>query len=335
MDTGGAPPSAVAIVRICNGFRHRETLTSTDGAFSFMAGDRSNSMMPDASDDTREFGTSGVPNTVASPMQMGQANLQSPIADCEIRAELSGYTSSFIRLDSTMNNSDVGILVLHSRTKNSEGMVSVASLQVPPKARKDYEKGSEELEKGDLASAEKSLRKAIDQYPKYAEAWLRLGDLEQRRKNPDGAMKDYQESINVDPAFPLPYMRMTYLSAIARNWEQTRQLGERLLGLDPVNFPLCYYYYSIALFNLKQFDKAESNALRADSLGVQRTEPRVEILLANIYTAKGNYPAAADRYRAYLKIVPDGPLTERVKTDLAATEQMAKSQAPNPTISNK
>ena len=70
------------------------------------------------------------------------------------------------------------------------------------------------LEKGNLAEAEKSLRKAIDQYPKFAEAWLRLGDLEQRRKNIEGAMADYQEAINADPNFAVPYIRMAFLSAV-------------------------------------------------------------------------------------------------------------------------
>ena len=188
-----------------------------------------------------------------------------------------------------MNNTNVGVIVLHSRGKKAEGMISVASLQVPAKARKEYEKGSELLEKGNLAEAEKSLRKAIDQYPKFAEAWLRLGDLEQRRKNMEGAMADYQEAINADPNFALPYIRMAFLSAVASNWEQTRKLTERLISLDPVNFPLAYYYNAVAEFNLNHIAQAETNALRAESLDKLHSEPRVELLLATIYNAKGEH----------------------------------------------
>ncbi len=226
-----------------------------------------------------------------------------------------------------MNNTNVGVIVLHSRGKKAEGMVSVAGLQVPAKARREYEKGSESLEKGNLADAEKSLRKAIEEYPKFAEAWLRLGDLEQRRKNMEGAMTDFQEAINADPNFALPYLRMAFLSALTSNWEQTRKLTERLLALDPVNFPLGYYYNAVAEFNLNHLPQAETNALRAESLDKLHSEPRVELLLASIYTAKGELSAAADHYRAYLKLVPDGPLNERVKADLAKTEDLAKSQS--------
>jgi hypothetical protein len=84
----------------------------------------------------------------------------------------------------------------------------------------------------------------------------------------------------------------------------------------------------VAEFNLKQVGKAESYALRAQSMDKQHAEPRIELLLASIYVAKESYSVAADHYRAYLKLVPEGPLTEPVKTDLARVEQMAKSQAP-------
>ena len=328
MDTGIEPPSPVAVLRVCNGFRHRETFTGSDGTFSFMVGDRSNDTLPDASEDTRAFGQYNGQTPNANPMTLGQSNFQSPISDCELRADLAGYESSSIHLDQSMTNSNVGVIVLHSRAKKAEGMVSVASLEVPAKARKDYERGSEDLEQGNSAAAEKALRKAIDQYPKFAEAWLRLGDLEQRRKNTEGAMKDYQQAIDADPNFSLPYLRLAFLSAVAANWEQTRQLTERLISLDPVSFPLGYYYNAVAEFNLHHTPKAETSALRAESMDKQHAEPRVELLLAAIYNSKGAYSSAADHYREYLKLVPNGPLTERVKTDLAKTEGLAKSQAP-------
>jgi Tfp pilus assembly protein PilF len=326
MDTGMEPPAPVGVLRVCNGNSHREAFTSSDGSFSFVVGDRTSSLLADASDDTRPFGADSQYSR-SNPVAGGPSAPESVITDCDLRADLAGYSSSSIRLDPSMNNSNVGVIVLHSRSKKAEGMVSVASLQVPAKARKEYEKGSELLEKGNLAEAEKSLRKAIDQYPKFAEAWLRLGDLEQRRKNMEGAMADYQEAINADPNFPLPYIRMAFLSAVASNWEQTRKLTERLISLDPVSFPLAYYYNAVAEFNLNHMAQAETNALRAESLDKLHSEPRVELLLATIYNAKGAATLAADHYRTYLKLVPDGPLAERVKSDLAKTEQMAKSQS--------
>ena len=171
-------------------------------------------------------------------------------------------------------------------------------------------------------------------YPEFAEAWTRLGDLERRRQNGEAAIKDYQEAINADPNFPIPYLRMAFLEAVAGNYEQTRKLTEKLISLNPTDFPLAYFYNGVAEFNLKHLEKAESSALRAENMDKQHAEPRVELLLASIYIAKGSYSSATDHYRAYLKLVPDGPLTERVKTDLAKTEELAKPQplAPAPGV---
>ncbi|HEY4933022.1 MAG TPA: tetratricopeptide repeat protein [Terriglobales bacterium] len=334
VDTGMPPPASVAVLRICNGMSRRETFTSGDGSFSFMVGNLSNGALPDASDDTRQFGTSSQLSR-NNPFTANPNSPEATIADCELRADLAGYTSSSIRLDNSMTNSNVGVIVLHSRSKKSDGMVSVASLQVPQKARKEYEKGSESLEKGNLADAEKSLRKAIDLYPKFAEAWLRLGDVEERQKNTDGAMADYQKAIDADGNFALPYLRMAYLYALASNWEQTRNLTERVNALDPVNFPLAYYYNAVAEFNLNNIARAETNALRAASLDKLHSEPGVELLLATLYKSKGDPASAADHYRTYLKLVPDGPLSQKVKADLAKTEQLAKSQSAKVTPVNK
>jgi len=84
----------------------------------------------------------------------------------------------------------------------------------------------------------------------------------------------------------------------------------------------------VAEYNLKHIDKAETAALHAESADKQHAEPRVELLLASIYVTKDSYSKAADHYRAYLQLVPNGPLTARVKTDLAKVEQLAKTQPP-------
>ena len=329
LDTGLAASVPVAILRVCSGLSRRETYATSDGSFSFMVGDRYSDVTPDASDPSRAMGADSQ-FTRSAVVNSGQNNPQSAVSDCELRAELAGYSSTSIRLDPSMTNSVVGIIMLHSRAKKADGMVTVASLEVPAKARRDFEKGSEQLEKGNLTDAEKSLRKAIDQYPKFAEAWTRLGDLELRRNNPEAANQDYQEAINSDPNLPLPYLRMALQEALIKNWESTRKLTEKLISLDPVDFSQAYYYNAVAEYNLKHLPKAESSALRAETMDKQHAEPRVELLLASIFVAKDSFSAAADHYRQFLKLAPDSPLCPRVKTDLAKMEALAKAQAPPP-----
>jgi cytochrome c-type biogenesis protein CcmH/NrfG len=327
LDTGIAPPSPAAIVRICNGISRRETLTAPDGSFSFMLGDRYSEVIPDASDDTRNF-SADTQFSRGMVTSSGQNPSQSVVTDCEIHADLGGYTSSSIHLDPSLNNANIGIIMLHSRTKKAEGMVTVASLAVPSKARHEFEKGSEELEKGKLPEAEKALQKAIDDYPKFAEAWTRMGDLEERRKNTAAAEKDYQQAIESDQYLPLPYLRLAFLNAVASHWDEARQLTEKVISLDPTDFMMAYYYNAVAEFNLNHVAKAETSALHAEKMDGQHSEPRIELLLASIYVSKESYATAADHYRAFLKMVPDGPISDRVKNDLAKVDQLAQSKPP-------
>lgn len=328
LDTGIAPPSPAAIVRICNGISRRETLTAPDGSFSFMLGDRYSEVIPDASDDTRNFSADSQFSRGMVVTPAGQGTLQNVVTDCEIHADLGGYTSSSIHLDPSLNNANIGIIMLHSRTKRAEGMVTVASLAVPGKARHEFEKGSEELEKGKLPEAEKSLQKAIDDYPKFAEAWTRMGDLEQRRKNTAAAEKDYQQAIDADSYLPLPYLRLAYLDAVASHWNEARQFTEKVISLDPTDFMMAYYYNAVAEFNLNHVAKAETSALHAEKMDSAHSEPRIELLLASIYVSKESYATAAEHYRAFLKMVPDGPISDRVKNDLAKVDQLAQSKPP-------
>ena len=233
-----------------------------------------------------------------------------------------------------MNNSMVGIITLHSRTRKSDRMVTVASLEVPPKARAPFEKGSELLEKGNFTDAERLLRKAIEIYPKFAEAWSCLGDLEQRRNKPDAARQDYHAAIDADPNLPLPYLRLAILDAEVNEWVEAGKLTDKVISLDPIGFPIAYYYNAVAEFYLDDVAKASSSALRAESLDKQHDEPRIELLLASICLAQGTYSAAATHYRTFLQLIPAGPLSEQVKTELARIEQLAKAEAP-PTPTKK
>jgi cytochrome c-type biogenesis protein CcmH/NrfG len=333
LDSGTAPTAPVAILRVCNGIVRRETFTGADGSFSVVLGDPFRDTATDPSDDSRTSSDNGQFPGTQVPAN-GQPSTQNRISSCELRAELTGYDSSSIRLDFSMNNSMVGIITLHSRTRKSDRMVTVGSLEVPPKARTQFEKGSELLEKGNFTDAERSLRKAIEMYPKFAEAWSRLGDLEQRRNKPDAARQDYHAAIDADPNLPLPYLRLAILDAEVNEWVEVGKLTDKVISLDPTGFPIAYYYNAVAEFYLDHIAKASRSALRAESLDKQHDEPRIELLLASICLAQGTYSAAATHYRTFLQLIPAGPLSDQVKTELARIEQLAKAEAP-PTPTKK
>jgi cytochrome c-type biogenesis protein CcmH/NrfG len=329
---GSAPPGTVTIVSICGSNTRREAITKPDGSFSFMLGDRNSSVMQDASNSDRPVDIfSGTNSSLTSnspgfgPSQFDTRTL----SNCELKADLHGYESSYVVFPQMPSGTtDVGTLVLRKRGTQGDAVVSVTSLQAPAGARKEFEKARAQLQQGKLDEAEGSLRKAVDDYPQYAEAWYTLGKIQNQKKDVAGAHTSFEAAVKADPSYPPPYLYLAQAAAQAHQWQEALSLTDRLLALDGSRYLMAYYYNGVANYNLDHLPAAEVSALRAEGLDKAHTEPRIEILLAMIYTAKQNYSAAAEHYKTYLQVVPEGPLTAQVKSDLAKCEEMAKVAGP-------
>jgi TolA-binding protein len=144
--------------------------------------------------------------------------------DCELKAVLPGFVSQPVDLGvrtPAIGNTNIGAIVLH-HTANAEGStVSATSVNVPDKARKDYEKGLAEKKNGKLDSAQEKFQKAVDAYPEYAEAWLELGRVQVQNNDAAGARQSFHRSIAVDNKFVSPYRSWPNWPATTsngRNW---------------------------------------------------------------------------------------------------------------------
>ena len=169
MSDGSAPPGVAAIVSVCGSNTRKEAVTRPDGSFSFMLGDRTSSVVQDASNTDRPIDVFSGTNSSMTSNSPGSAPPQydtRSLQNCELRADFEGYQSShveFPRMPSGTAN--VGVLLLRGQETKRDAVISVTSLQAPSDARKEFEKGKAQLEKGKLDDAEASLRKCVD------EAW--------------------------------------------------------------------------------------------------------------------------------------------------------------------
>jgi tetratricopeptide (TPR) repeat protein len=199
--------------------------------------------------------------------------------------------------------------------------VGVAALQVPSKARKNYEDACAALKSKKVADAEKNLRKAVQQYPKYPAAWVTLGQtLEAQQKIAeahDACSQPLADYSNYLPA----YLCLADIAGSTQHWDEMLKLSARAIELDPANDPVAYVYNAAANFNLHKLSEAEKNALKASEMDKSNSEPRVHFLLAQIYEAKGDRDAEANQLREYLKFVSDPAESAMVKQYLAALQK--------------
>ena len=326
MEDGTPPPEPVTIERICNTTPRAQAYTDSKGRFSFQMGQTAG-VMQDASEGGSAFpGAPSSQDGLARGMGTRQpGNPAFRLAGCELRASLPGFRSDTVNLTGRrlLDNPDVGTIVLH-RLANVEGtVISVTSLQAPDKARKAYDKGRQALQKSKPPEAEKNFQKAVEIYPKYAAAWYELGRLQQRNKDIDSARKSYANALAADARFMSPYLELAQLAAGEQNWRELADTTDKVLKLDPVDYPAAYFYNAVAHLNAGEFDAAEKSARAGEKLDAAHQYPRLEQVLAMVLARRKDYAGALEHMRSYLQFAPATEDKERINKQIAELERLS------------
>jgi tetratricopeptide (TPR) repeat protein len=161
-------------------------------------------------------------------------------------------------------------------------------LQTPAAASKEYQKACSDLKDKKIADAEKHLRKAVRDYPKYAVAWVTLGQVLATQQRTDEARGACLQGSTVDSSFVPAYLCLADIAARARAWDEVLKLSKRGLELDPAHNAVAYEYHAAANLNLHNLAGAEKSGLRAVAIDTYHREPRVHFVMAQIYEAKGD-----------------------------------------------
>jgi tetratricopeptide (TPR) repeat protein len=202
-------------------------------------------------------------------------------------------------------------------------LVDTTTLQAPLKAQGEYHSACAAVKDQKWADAEKHLRKAVEQYPKYSAAWVTLGQiLEASQKNAD-ARKACTQATVIESTYLPAHLCLADIAAHEQNWELVLKSSQRALELNPTSDPHAYFYAASAYLKLNQLPEAEKNALRAVDIDKQNVEPRAHFLLAQIYEMKGDSTQELAQLREYLKFVADPNDAAMVKKYVAALEAKA------------
>jgi tetratricopeptide (TPR) repeat protein len=317
MDDGSELTDPAAIQMICHGQRHTEAHTDRRGSFSFQFADPNSGAVGDVSDASATMMT-------RTTSTQGQRNWR----DCEVQAVLAGYSSQVIELASRMNtleSVDLGTITLH-RLEHVEGTsISVTSMMAPNAAKKALEKAREEERKGKWEEAQKSLEKAVQIYPKYAVAWCELGWLQIRHDDASSAKKSFEQSLVADSKYVNAYDGLAQLAYRANQWRQVVEITNKLLALNPVNFPNAYLFNSVANYQLGDFDAAEKSSRQGIKVDDGHQIPKLQYILGMVLLRKGEYREASAQIQQYISLAKQPAEIEGAKKQLAEIERLSAS----------
>ena len=322
-DDGSPLPGSMKIQAVCGADQRIVTHTGPQGDFSFQWG-QNTGIFEDASQSGSSsiFGASA--NGIGGAANSMGATLANPLSNCELRVDAPGYLSSHAPLLSygQLDRIEVGTLIIHRITGEEGTTVSVLSMKAPKNAKKDFQKGTDQFRQRKFKEAEVSFRKAVTEYPDYADAWLSLGRTERQLGAHDAAQEDFQKAMDLDKKLLGPWQELGYLAADQSKWEDAAKYLDQATRLDPMNSPAPWFFSAVADFNLQRYEAAE-RSIRAELRLDQGKNPRAKYLLGLILLARNDLTGGAEALRAFIKVAPAGPDAEMAKKQLLRAEGMA------------
>ena len=323
-EDGSEPPFGAIIEMDCGGSKTREAIVSPNGQFTFQYGGarKFSDIVPDASDGIGYINDED--SIYWSPTRSGNARIQTTtplyirLSGCDLRAQLSGYQSSVLRLNGATLTSvnDVGWIVVYPTERVQGTVISAASLSAPKTARKLLNRAQKAFQKEKFEECEDLLKEAIAEHPKYSEAWLLRGQVYQKQRQFANAREYFEKAIETDALYVTPYLQLGWLYSLEQMWQESLDVTDKALDLDPVNFPDAYYLNALANYNLKNWDRSLKRAEQSIRRDMDHLYPKAHLILANIYSLKNDPSGARSEMMKYLKYAPNAPDAQLVRARL-------------------
>lgn len=184
--------------------------------------------------------------------------------------------------------------------------------EVPEAARKQYQKGSELLEKSNKRQeAFAALKSAIDIFPQYFDALELLGTEQVRDAQYDAAIPVLSKALEINSrafsscfALGVAQYNLKQVQAAIESFRRAILLNEKSVNAN--------LWLGIALRQTSRPDEAESYLRRADALAGSKL-PDAHWQLALLFNQLKRYKEAADELEIFLKLQPDARDAELIK----------------------
>ena len=287
----------------CNGSTVNSTQTDLQGKFVINF--------------TETHGPQGVPADA-------QRQLETKYEGCVVRAAVTGFHSSAVTLTirNLRDDPNLPAITLSPEGRGGGTELSTTTQAAPPDAMKAFVKARADWLGQNPDGAEKNLKKAVEFYPAFAQAWLQLGEL-QEASDPQTARESFSKAMAADPKFVLPYEQLAAMAAQEGKWQEALDNTSRALQLDASGTPQIWYCDALAKFKLNKIEEANLSATRAVA-----TDPRhivlsanAEDLLAIILARKADYAGALAHLKNCLTYMQPGPKMDLVKQHIAQLER--------------
>jgi cytochrome c-type biogenesis protein CcmH/NrfG len=335
LEDGSPAPRSLQVEFVCSGKTLRQTHPSKSGVFSFDLGSRQVNEQP--------MGTrvGGIPSGgVGAPGVKTTVTGRLDLKGCRIRlVPTAGYAATEVDLSTRnfLDKPDIGLIVVRElgEGQHPPAEVTTESLAIPAKALSAFEKAQTELAKKKVNHKKvvKELEKAVNQYPGFpqawhllGESWLALNDLQQSREA-------FEHGIASGPDYVPLYLGLAQIELAQNRWVEAAGLAEKALAKKPTSSG-ALFYGGLAKYYLGQMAASEEFLRKLRNGASAANYPVAALHLGMIYARKGEVPAAAEEFRAYLDLSPKDQIPperrDKLEKQLKQWQDQGLLEGPNP-----
>lgn len=198
---------------------------------------------------------------------------------------------------------------------------------IPEAAREEFNKGSNQVNKGQFDEALRHFRRAVEIAPSYLEAHLMVGSILLDQEKWSEAEQDFRGMLDIDDNYAPAYVALGRLYNMKGAAVEAEPLLRQAVELDPDSWQ-GHFELAQSLLTLHKLPESEMHARQAQKL--QEGFPLVYVLLGNISLAKHDARAARDQFQRYIDLAPNGPLASQLKKRIMQIDAALARQAALP-----
>jgi len=189
--------------------------------------------------------------------------------------------------------------------------VSVRDLKISDGAKNEYNKGLEGIGKRDWQASLGHFTKAIKDFPGYFEAYYHLGLVKTNLGQLDEAFEAFQKAVDLsDGRYARADFGIGYVLFLKGDASGAEAVIRRGLEVDD-HWPEGHVVLGMALLRLDRPDEAEKCGREA--LLRDPNFAHAYLVLADAFARRHNYQEQLKNLESYLRLEPNGPLTERTR----------------------
>jgi VWFA-related protein len=334
MEDGGPPGKMVAISRICAGNNPKIIATAgKTGDYLWRT-------------EATELGVgavgSGFGGAESADVLLSAGNLSNNaggtdylrssgfgVANCVLRAELSGYRSSSIEISdpSLLREPRLPALVL-TRSNPGANVDVDDTVSIPHPVRKAWDAAQKAMFAENWAEAERQLQTVTATEPKFRMGWVALGLVYNNQRKATEARDAYRHAVDLDPKQLSAQLMLVRANLACQDWAEASRTAGALIAADARHRYLeAYLDAAIARYHLRDMDGAEAPVKTLLQLDRAHQLPRAEYVLGLILEYRKDIDSAREHMQNYLAMDPRAP---DAATARARIENLGKAQATAP-----